>query len=172
MYVSWSNEENDNTIYFAADFCKADNFFDRFSSFDGKICGTMNDGKFLPKDKEELFEIVSEDFNLSFKHKVLLIEPYPSLDYSAFDLSKYSAVVHYLYHSSTACVEGDECSVLDFIDRCQKDGLRFFVAPLKKKSDKIYSSLEKILQKEIVEAMYDCSIERAYARALLEVNRN
>lgn len=171
VYVSWSNDHDDNTIYYSTDFCEADNYFDKFSSYDGKQCGRMNGGKITVTDDIEIAYADAEKVDLSLKNKVLLIKPYPGLDYTAFDLSDFSAVVHYLYHSSTACVEGECNSILDFIDRCEQNGVRFFIAPLKKHGEKIYSSLEKILQNSYVEPLYDCSIEKAYAYALLEVNK-
>lgn len=171
VFVSWSNEPGDNTVYFAADLCEADGYFDRFSSYDGRVFGRMKDGSFAPENDAETFEFDPKKTDFNFEKKVLLIKPYPGLDYSSFDITKYSAVVHYLYHSSTACVEGNENSVLDFIEKCERNGVRFFVAPIKKSSGKIYSSLEKILKHAHVEKLTDCSIERAYAHALLEVNK-
>lgn len=171
VFVSWSNDKEDNTIYFASDICEADAYFDSFSSYDGKICGKIVDSVFKRENDAKIFDVKIEDIDFDFKKKVLLIKPYPGLDYNAFDLSEYSAVVHYLYHSSTACVEGDDGSVLRFIDKCQKHNIRFFIAPVKKDNEKIYSSFERILRKNYVEVLYECSAERAYAYALIEVNK-
>ncbi|MBQ7581016.1 MAG: asparaginase [Clostridia bacterium] len=170
VFVSWSNEKEDNTVFSATNICEADNYFDRFSPYNGKAFGKIEGESFTAESRGEVFGFDPENVDLMLKNKVLLIKPYPGLDYSAFDLSKYAAVMHYLYHSSTACVEGEDASILDFIDKCEKSGVRVFIAPLKKCSGKIYSSLERILSKDHVEVLYDCSIERAYAYALLEVN--
>jgi len=44
----------------------------------------------------------------------LLIHPYPGLNYNNIDLSsKPKAVLHYMYHSATACTT-DGYSIIDF----------------------------------------------------------
>ncbi|MBQ7288467.1 MAG: asparaginase [Clostridia bacterium] len=60
--------------------------------------------------------------------KVLFIEPYPMLDYNAFQPDSFDCVLHSGYHSFTACCAGENHSVLFFIANCQRHGIPFYFA--------------------------------------------
>ncbi|MBQ6625485.1 MAG: asparaginase [Clostridia bacterium] len=171
VLVSYSNSIDDNTIYDAGNFCEADCFDDSFSSYDKTVYGKIVDEKFV-RISNKIFQnnnkIKDVDFN--FEKEVLLIKPYPGMNYENFNLDFTGAVVHYLYHSSTACIEEGRCSVIEFIKKCREKQIPFYIAPLKRKNETMYSSLEKILKGDNVKAFFDCSIEKAYAEALVEIN--
>lgn len=69
---------------------------------------------------------------------VLQISPYVGINYSRFGLEGVRAVVHGVYHSSTACVgtstddQPDDAphSVLHLIRRCRQQGIDLFLAPV------------------------------------------
>ena len=171
VLVSYSNIPSDNTIYDGGNFCEADCFDDKFSSYDKTVYGKIVDDKFIKlteKSVSDNNEIKNIDFN--FENEVLLIKPYPGMSYENFNLNHTGAVVHYLYHSSTACVEEEKYSVLEFVKKCRGKQIPFYVAPLKKKNESIYYSLEKLLKEDSVKAFFDCSVEKAYAQALVEIN--
>lgn len=171
VFVSYSNNLSDNTVFHANNICEASNFDDSFSAYDREIYGKIINDKFVRLSNKDYSEKTDFDVDLSFKNDVLLIKPYPSMNYDNFNLENVKAVVHYLYHSSTACVNGDGTSILKFIDRCDEKNIKVYLAPFKKESKNIYSSLEQILKKKNVKMLYDCSIEKAYATALLSINR-
>ena len=58
----------------------------------------------------------------NFSERILLIKPYPALNYERFNLNDVDVVLHDLYHSVTACTTkqwGENKSLLNFIKRCQ-----------------------------------------------------
>ena len=72
------------------------------------------------------------------KECVLMIQPYVGINYSIFDYSKYSAVLHGTYHSGTACAEKtlenadySENSVLYMLDQCAKINVDTYYSPAK-----------------------------------------
>jgi L-asparaginase/archaeal Glu-tRNAGln amidotransferase subunit D len=90
------------------------------------------------------------------KNNVLMVEPYVGIDYSAYNLDGKKAVIHGLFHSSTACVDilndGDEIgysSVLYMINKCKEKGIEFFIAPFEKElltDEAMYSSTGVLLR--------------------------
>lgn len=104
----------------------------------------------------------------SFSPKILLIRPYPGLDYSLFQLDQVKAIVHDLYHSGTACSSiknGDDYSLLAFIKKCQQFDIDFYMAPAIKNSDS-YASTKALIGKG-AKMIWNMSIESAYVKTLL-----
>jgi L-asparaginase len=82
-----------------------------------------------------------------FSEKILLIKPYPSLNYDYFDLKNVDAVLHDLYHSGTACTSsqwGENYSLLNFITRCKSENVPIYLAPALKSQDAYQSTLELV----------------------------
>ena len=72
-----------------------------------------------------------------------MIKPYPGLDYSRFNLDNVDAVLHDLYHSGTACASlqwGENYSLVEFIKRCEKQGIAVYLAPAIKSADAYQST--------------------------------
>lgn len=104
----------------------------------------------------------------NFSSRILLIKPYPSLDYSHFNLDNVDAVLHDLYHSGTACTTtewGKNHSLLEFITRCQEQKIAIFLAPAFKSDDAYQSTLELINQG--AEIIWNMSLEATYVKLLL-----
>ena len=170
VFVSYSNSIDCNTIYHSCNICEADNYFDNFRAYDGEMYGEIVSEKFVKRTDKNYLEKLTIPENFKLKKHAILIKPFPDINYDCFDLKNIDAVIHYLYHSSTACVSGNENSVLNLIDKCKKENKRFFIAPVKKSQLSVYSSLNSIIKNEFVETIYDCSIEKAYATALIKIN--
>ena len=103
-----------------------------------------------------------------FSERVMLIRPYPGLDYSRLDLKGVDAVLHDLYHSGTACaapLAGGRYALTDFIDRCRARNIAVFLAPALK-SPAHYQSTESLLTKG-AEMIWNISLEAAYVKLLL-----
>lgn len=105
---------------------------------------------------------------------VLKIEPYVGLNYDAFDLSRYRAVLHGTYHSGTACTERTDKSpaygsqsILRLVDRCG-DTTDVYLSPAKK-SGEIYDSVGILAQHNhgCVRFLYGMTNEMAYVKLLL-----
>ncbi|MGZ0077675.1 asparaginase [Methylomonas sp. YC3] len=103
-----------------------------------------------------------------FSKRILLIRPYPGLDYAAYNLDKIDAVLHDLYHSGTACASaaaGEQYSLVEFVKRCTGQGIKIYLAPALY-SESAYASTRELLD-EGAEMIWNTSLEAAYAKLLL-----
>jgi L-asparaginase len=104
----------------------------------------------------------------SFSERILMIKPYPGLDYSRFNLDNVDAVLHDLYHSGTACASqqwGENYSLVEFIKRCKKLGITVYLAPTIKSAD-AYQSTQALIEQG-AKIIWNMSIEAAYVKLLL-----
>ena len=103
-----------------------------------------------------------------FSERILLIKPYPALNYDYFDLMNVDAVLHDLYHSGTACTTlewGENHSLLAFIKRCQMQKVEIYLAPISNSNDTYQSTLE--LVNSGVTILWNITIEAAYVKLSL-----
>lgn len=165
-----------------------------------KQCGNYDENFYsrgsaaLPKDvgslPEEELKAITERFGepkatkydklISYKNIcglwgcVLKITPYVGLDYGAFDLSKFKAVLHGTYHSGTVCenteeykITGTSGSIWKLIDNA-KGKCRIYVAPADLRGE-IYDSVAQLLESGVrfvsgsTEEMTYCKLVLAYS---------
>lgn len=110
----------------------------------------------------------SADLKPDFSARILLVRPYPGLDYTAFNLEGFDVVLHDLYHSGTACASnsaGDRFSLVAFIRKCRQKGLKFYLAPALQ-SESAYASTRDLIAAG-AEMVWNMSLEAAYAKLLL-----
>ena len=107
--------------------------------------------------------------------KVLWVRPYVGLDYDCLNLEGVKAVVHGLYHSSTACAEAaregesyGSCSVLRLLERCRQNQIPLYLQPCDPEAY-TYSSTGLLL-KAGARALYGMIPEMAYVKTWLGVN--
>ena len=103
-----------------------------------------------------------------FCSRILMIKPYPGLDYSHFNLELVDVVLHDLYHSGTACTSsqwGENHSLLSFIKRCNAKNIPVYLAPAIQSSD-AYQSTRALLDLG-TEMIWNMSIESAYIKLML-----
>lgn len=103
-----------------------------------------------------------------FSARILMIKPYPSLDYSHFNLHGVDAVLHDLYHSGTACATaqwGEQHSLTAFIQRCAEQNISVYLAPALYSEDAYQSTRALIDQGAVM--LWNMSIEAAYVKLLL-----
>lgn len=103
-----------------------------------------------------------------FSKKLLLIRPYPGLNYRDFRLDGCDAVLHDLYHSGTACVSaavGAEYNLIEFAAACRQRGIPLYLAPALY-SDDAYASTLALLSAG-AEMVWNISLEAAYAKLIL-----
>jgi len=103
-----------------------------------------------------------------FSPRLLMIRPYPGLNYLHYDLSQVDVVLHDLYHSGTACASGqwgEGASLLAFLRRCQAAGIKVYLAPALYGTD-AYESTRALLAAG-AEMIWNTSIEAAYVKLLL-----
>lgn len=104
----------------------------------------------------------------TFSTRVVMVKPYPGLNYEVFDLSGVEAVLHDLYHSGTACVSatwGERYSLLSFIKRCISEGVSVYLAPGLSSAEQ-YSSTQALLDLGAV-MLWDMTLEAAYVKLLM-----
>jgi L-asparaginase/Glu-tRNA(Gln) amidotransferase subunit D len=103
-----------------------------------------------------------------FSRQILMIKPYPGLDYSHFDLTSVEAVLHDLYHSGTACTSaqwGKNFSLNEFVKRCHDHSITVYLAPAIK-SENAYQSTRELIEQG-AEMIWNVSIEAAYVKLML-----
>ena len=104
----------------------------------------------------------------AFSSRILMIKPYPGLDYRHFSLQAVDAVLHDLYHSGTACATvqwGDEHSLVEFLRRCLEQEVPVYLAPAYK-SENAYQSTRQLIEQGAV-MIWNMSIEAAYVKLTL-----
>ncbi|PPK78245.1 L-asparaginase [Methylobacter tundripaludum] len=103
-----------------------------------------------------------------FSDRILMIKPYPGLDYARFNLDHVDAVLHDLYHSGTAYASpqwGENYSLIEFMKRCEKQGITVYLAPVIKSAD-AYQSTQALIEQG-AKIIWNMSIEAAYVKLLL-----
>lgn len=175
VFTVYQNGSGENNVYLATRITEADPYKDQFGSFSGVPFGKMKDGVFeyiedrvnptvdqVNENRRPVFSKCPE-----FNRRILMIRPYPGLDYRSIDLcSPPAAVLHYLYHSATACTTGDGGSLPAFIDRCRRERIPVYVASHKNAQGRNYVTAGAVLEKGAV-PMQNISPEAAYAKLLL-----
>lgn len=104
----------------------------------------------------------------SFSDRILMIKPYPGLDYTHFNLENIDAVLHDLYHSGTACAStqwGNNYSLPELIKRCEEQSIKVYLAPAIKSSE-VYQSAKTLIEQG-AEMIWNMSIEAAYIKLIL-----
>lgn len=140
IYAVYMNEEkcgNENVktmyVHYAAHLMQCANHSNNFYSKDMASISSDNavfEGKRSLGKEPVLYD---ERLNI-FSAKVLRIQPYVGLDYSAFSLEGVQAVVHGTYHSSTVATNPnltDNCSILYLAELCKnhKPQIPLFIEP-------------------------------------------
>ena len=132
----------------------------RFAQFDGQLFSDLE--QYPPIQNESL------KLKIDFSKRILLIRPYPGLDYTSFDLTQVDAVLHDLYHSGTACINADfgsQHALPAFIRRCRQQNIRIYLAPAMKNEDSYQTTQELVASGASM--IWNMSLEVAYAKLLL-----
>jgi L-asparaginase len=139
-----------------------------FISVQSQAWMRFEDGRFQPLQDLELGTRSPIALKPDFSKRILLVRPYPGLDYSAYNLDSVDAVLHDLYHSGTACASGavgEQYSLVEFVKRCAGRGIKIYLAPALY-SESAYASTRELLDCG-AEMIWNTSLEAAYAKLLL-----
>ncbi|EIC28359.1 MULTISPECIES: asparaginase domain-containing protein [Methylomicrobium] len=140
-----------------------------FFSVQGQSYLEYRDGRFLSQSLPALSARAEmAGVKARFSDRILIIRPYPGLDYTHFSLNGVEAVLHDLYHSGTACSTrqwGENHSLPAFIKRCRQQGVKVYLAPARKSPD-AYESTRFLLDAG-AEMIWNMSIEAAYVKLAL-----
>ncbi len=93
---------------------------------------------------------------------ILCINPYVGINYDAYDVTKFGAVLHTTYHSGTL----ESNSFKSFVNRCAKNGVLVYVWVCRRGEEEIYSSTASINSENVV-FLKDMTAETAYCKLLL-----
>lgn len=180
VYTVYQTDQGVMPVYLASRLQEADAYRDQFDCFGKVPFGEIKNGCFFPvSDKinpamEELAaaEGLKKIGCPEFKRDVMLLRPYPGLNYEHISLEgKPAAVLHYLYHSSTACTEGEEYSFLCFLERCKRAGIPVYTASYKEEEERFYVTARRVMEMGAA-PMGSISPEAAYTKLQLLYNMN
>ena len=140
-----------------------------FFSVQGKSYLQFDHGRFSSPNPSN-FDSTTKPFTFkaNFSERILLIKPYPGLDYRHFDLQGVDAVLHDTYHAGTACVTtewGGQHSLLEFAVRCRQQGIKLYLAPVIQSSE-VYQTT-RTLMAEGINVLWNQSLEVVYVKLLL-----
>ncbi len=124
-------------------------------------------GLFSPPNPEVLPKTAGVTLQARFA-RILLIKPYPGLNYAGFNLENTDAILHDLYHSGTACdssAYGEQYSLIAFSQRCREHNIPLYLAPAIQ-SGAAYSSTRQLLSHG-AQMIWNTSLEAAYAKLIL-----
>ncbi|MCQ8115997.1 asparaginase [Methylomonas rosea] len=139
-----------------------------FISVQSQAWMRLENGQFQSLQNLAPSELSSIALKPDFSKRILLIRPYPGLDYSTYNLDAVDAVLHDLYHSGTACASsaaGEQYSLVEFVKRCAGRGIKIYLAPALY-SESAYASTRELLDCG-AEMIWNTSLEAAYAKLLL-----
>ena len=173
IFVAYKNpNENFVSFYLGSDVEQINNYDNKLNSITRTTFCKYNKKFIYTKNNSNGKNISFKKFNkdLKFSNKILIIHPYPGINYGYFNLSKNKpkAVLHSLYHSGTAStrnINKEILSLKNFQKICKKKKIPVFLAPIIKKKN-IYKSLQIILQSG-VKTLEGVTLENAYAKLSL-----
>lgn len=167
VFVAYQNPGQSMQIHLASRLASCLQLSSDFISVQSQAYLRFAQNRFQPLAGYTLGPTTTRPLKANFA-RVLLIKPYPGLDYSAFDVTGFAAVLHDLYHSGTACVSdaaGQQHSLIEFSRHCQALGRPLYLAPAIH-SDAAYSSTRQLLAHGAT-MIWNMSLEAAYAKLAL-----
>ena len=174
IFVIYQDSNKRNNIYISTRVQEADPYFDQFSAFGNGLYGYISENKITVNNSDfnnKIPKKISFESPVIFQNDILLIRPYPGMNYKNIDLSnKPAAVLHYLYHSATGSNENGKYSLTEFIDRCHMYGIDVYTASYKDITSTMYDTAKCIVDSGAV-PMINISCEAAYMKLMLAYNQ-
>jgi L-asparaginase/Glu-tRNA(Gln) amidotransferase subunit D len=168
VFVPYKNPGQEQVVHIATRLASSLQLSGDFVSVQGLVYMRYRDGGFLPGTKMTLPEAEKVSLNADFGSNVLLLRPYPGMNYQAINLDGVDAVLHDLYHSGTACISddyGEQYSLLEFASTCRQRNVPLYLAPAVRHAD--YYDTTRVLMESGVEMIWNMSLEAAYVKLLL-----
>ncbi|MCM1125532.1 MAG: asparaginase domain-containing protein [Lachnospiraceae bacterium] len=180
VYTVYQTNRGKMPVYLASRLQEADAYSDQFDSFGKTPFGEMKEGRFVPflsGINPEMKELAGAEGLMrygcpDFQKDILMLRPYPGLRYDNITFErKPAAVIHYLYHSATACTLGEPYSLPAFLERCQKEEIPVYTASYKEDEERLYVTARRVMEMGAV-PMGSISAEAAYMKLQLLYNMN
>lgn len=178
VFTIFQNDRKENVVYLPTRLREADTYLDQFSSYGGVDFGKVKDGHF-ERTAHEQNPTIEElnaakklpiERNKAFERRVLMIHPYPGLDYDSILLKEdVSAALHCTYHSSTVCEVSGEYLATAFVERCKKQGIEVYACSFKG-AENLYATSAELLRAGVI-PLINISPEAAYAKLVLAYNQ-
>jgi len=167
VFVSYKNQNENPKIHNASLITQSLPLECYFKSVQNKIFMEYIDNKFSLINENLSIIKMTKKIDFSNTKNVLLIHPYPGLDYNVFNLDTIDVVVHNLYHAGTACTNlswGNNYSLLEFIKKCDQKNIPIFLAPMND-DDTIYETTN-ILELHGARVETNKTIEMVYVQKI------
>lgn len=132
VYAVYQNSDGKTYVHPGSHLLQCGNYSNDFYSADAAVVESEENAKLDGTEFETDSGLLTKLGKLSAN--VLFITPVTGLDYSNYNLSNVSAVVHKTYHSQTVCVEGGRNSFVEFSEKCKKEGVNLILTPCDKKA--------------------------------------
>jgi len=168
VFVAYQNPGQTMLIYRATRLASSLQLSSDFIGIQSKAFMQIVNDNFIQLDKANDTQPYNYPIKAHFSSRILLIRPYPGLDYTRFNLDGVAAVLHDLYHSGTACAAtewGSRHSLIEFIKQCRQRNINIYLAPALH-NENIYSSTKELLSHG-AEIIWNMSLEAAYPKLLL-----
>ncbi len=167
VFVPYKNQNADTVVHLGSRIASSLQLSGDFISVQSKAFLRF-DGSFHQQNAISPILIQHNQLTPNFSTRILLIKPYPGLDYSHFSFDQVDVVLHDLYHSGTACSIadwGENYSLLQFIKKCRQMNIALYMAPAIKTKDAYDST--KMLLEQGAKMIWNMSLESAYTKLLL-----
>lgn len=168
VFVPYQNPNSNTLVHLGTRLASSLQLSGDFVSVQSKAYLQFKNNSFQQLNSLTKQVCISTKLKASFSKNILLIKPYPGLDYSHFKLDKVDIILHDLYHSGTACSTedwGDNYSLSAFIKKCKLNNIPFYMAPAINSSD-AYDSTRSLIEQG-AKMIWNISLETAYVKLLL-----
>ncbi|MCD7948518.1 MAG: asparaginase domain-containing protein [Oscillospiraceae bacterium] len=180
VFAVFQNTAEELVVYLGTRLLEADKVTDQYRSYLGVDFGRMEHGKLVrnhhPMNPDMQGTARQAAFGIPqirFDNKVISIQPYPGLDYSLYDLKKSrpAAILHGLYHSSTACIEPKENSIVELAHLCNQNGIDLYIHDSRNCVGSMYYTSRELLCAG-VHTLTNLSYEAALAKLYVAYNQD
>ncbi|RLA78759.1 MAG: hypothetical protein DRG78_14365 [Epsilonproteobacteria bacterium] len=168
IFVSYANINENPKIHFGSKLMTSLPLDCYFMSIKNKPYLEYKNNEFITIDNTKPDIEINKHLQPIFSDKVLLIKPFPGLNYDIYNLDNIDVIVHDLYHSGTACTSsewGDKYSLIPFLDKCKKKDIKVYLAAIES-SDESYQSTKELIDAG-AEIIFDKTIEMVYGNVLI-----
>ncbi|MDD3570174.1 MAG: asparaginase domain-containing protein [Lachnospiraceae bacterium] len=171
VYVTYKNSDGITYLHKGSEITQCQNYTWNFYSKNMLDYKVFNQFQINKIDREMILNQIE-----SLKNNVLMLEPYVGIDYSVYNFQQKKAVLHGLFHSSTACAEIssdgdiiDNSSVRYMMNICKEKGIEFYIAPFEREllaEEAMYSSTGILLRHGAI-PMVGMTKEACYTKLLV-----
>ncbi|NOR70444.1 MAG: asparaginase [Methylomarinum sp.] len=168
VYVPYKNQNSETLIHLGSRIASCLQLSGDFISVQSKAYLSFKDNVFHQQNNINKLDCKQTQLAPRFSSRILLIKPYPGLNYEHFSLDQVDVALHDLYHSGTACSSdawGENHTLVKFIQTCKQKNITLFMAPAIKNQDSYDST--QVLIEQGARMIWNMSLEVAYVKLLL-----